>query len=59
MIEGSTFFDMFDPAGYCLFSPAEFQGKFTDWEIMRNELSEFDAPRQTVRRFVTLIARRA
>lgn len=58
LIEGTTFFDMFDQAGYCLFSEAEFQGKFMDWEIMRNELSEFDSPRQTVKRFLTLIARR-
>lgn len=58
LIEGTTYLDMFDPAGYCLFNPADFQGQFTDWEIMRNELSEFDAPGHTVKRFLTLVARR-
>ncbi|MCX7168945.1 MAG: methyltransferase domain-containing protein [Proteobacteria bacterium] len=59
LVEGTTYLDMFDRAGYCLFNPAEFRGRFKDWEIMRIEPSEFAAPGQTVKRFLTLIARRA
>lgn len=58
LVEGTTFMDMFDPAGYCLFSPAELESRFAGWTIEMSEQSEFPAPRDTLKRFVTLIARK-
>lgn len=59
LVEGTTFMDMFDPSGYCLFSPAELESRFAGWKIEVSEESEFPAPRDTRKRFVTLIARKA
>lgn len=58
LIEGTTYLDMFDPAGYCLFAPSGMQRRFAGWTVERFDLSEFEAPRNTVKRFVTVIARK-
>ena len=58
LVEGTTYLDMFDPASYCLFAPGEVESRFAGWKIEVSELSEFEAPRGTVKRFATVIARR-
>jgi tellurite methyltransferase len=58
LVTGTTFLDMFDPEGYCLFEPAELDAGFATWETLHSEISEFPAPRNTVKRFLTLIARK-
>lgn len=58
LVEGTTFLDMFDPAGYCLFAAAEMQRRFAGWTIERSEFGDFEAPRSTLKRFCTVAARR-
>ncbi len=58
LIEGTTFLDMFQPDGFYLFGPRELPEFFPGWKQEHFELSIFPAPRETVKRFCTLIARR-
>ncbi len=58
LIEGTTYMDMFDPAGHCLFAPDELEHRFADWEILAAERREFPAPGERVKAFSTVIARR-
>jgi tellurite methyltransferase len=58
LVEGTTYLDMFDPAAYCLFAERELLGRFAGWHIERSEFGDFDAPRGTLKRFSTVIARR-
>jgi tellurite methyltransferase len=58
LVEGTTFMDMFDPSGYCLFGPDELRSAFDGWETLLSKHEEFPAPGGTVKRFHTLIARR-
>jgi tellurite methyltransferase len=58
MIEGSTFFAMFDPEAHCLFRPEELAAPFAGWEVLHDSVEEFPAPGDTVKRFRTLIVRR-
>ena len=58
MIEGSTYLDMFDPSGYCLFEPDELGRRFAGWELLHSTLQCFDAPMAKVKRFTTIVARK-
>lgn len=58
LIEGTSFMDMFDPQQHCLFAPDELARRFGGWEVLLDEIRDFDAPRQTIKRFSTVIARR-
>ena len=58
LIEGTTYLDMFDDAGYCLFPANELERRFSGWEIIVNRHQDFPAPRDTIKKFHTLIARR-
>lgn len=58
LIEGTTYLDMFDPAGYCLFDPAALKEQFAAWKTLHAECAEFPAPGNTVKRFFTLVARK-
>jgi tellurite methyltransferase len=49
---------MFDPAAYCLLEPTELDAEFARWETLHAATSEFPAPGDTVKRFLTLIARK-
>lgn len=59
LIEGTTYLDMFDPAGYCLFGRNELSIAFAGWETVLSRHEDFPAPGGTVKRFHTLVARRA
>ncbi len=59
LVEGTTYMEMFDPEHHCLFAPDELESRFAGWDILRSEASEFEAPGATVKRFATLIARKA
>ena len=56
LIEGTTWLDMFGTENCCLFARDELAGRFAGWEILHAEFRDFDAPQQTVKSFVTLIA---
>lgn len=58
LIEGTTFMDMFDPVGFCLFERDALQRRFAGWDVIQSEFSEFAAPGGTLKSFVTLIARK-
>lgn len=58
LVEGTTFLDMFDPASQCLWPPAELEARFAGWEILLSEISDFSGPRETIKRFATVIARK-
>jgi tellurite methyltransferase len=58
MVEGTTYLEMFDPSGHCLFAPLEMQNRFAGWRIEHSEFSDFEAPHRTLKRFSTVIARK-
>lgn len=58
LVEGTTFLDMFDPRGYYLFGVSELRDAFGGWLLEYAALETFPAPRDTIKRFSTLVARR-
>ena len=56
--EGTTYRDMFDPDGHCLFAPGEMERRFGGWEILSAAHEDFPAPGGQVKRFATLIAKK-
>ncbi|MDP1610185.1 MAG: class I SAM-dependent methyltransferase [Sulfuritalea sp.] len=58
LIEGTTYFDIFQPGSYCLLARDELRQRFTGWEILHLDYRDFEAPGQTTKSFVTLIARK-
>ena len=58
LVEGTTYLDMFDPRSHCLFSRDEMLLRFQGWEILHSEHQDFAAPREQVKSFVTLVARK-
>lgn len=56
--EGTTYLDMFDPAGWCLFAAGELERHFAGWEILHAAHEDFPAPAGRVKRFATVIARK-
>lgn len=58
LVEGTTYMEMFDPAGYCLLGRDELHSALTGWEILLSRHDEFPAPGDTVKRFHTVVARR-
>lgn len=58
LVEGTTYMDMFDPAGYCLFAEHEPEAAFPGWSREYASTDVFDAPGGTVKRFRTVVMRR-
>ena len=58
LVEGTTYLDMFDPMDHCLFSRGAVQTRFADWDIVHSEYQDFVAPKQQVKSFFTLVARK-
>jgi tellurite methyltransferase len=58
LVEGTTFLDMFEPGDYCLFGAEELTTAFAGWETVLSRHEDFPAPRETLKRFHTLVARR-
>jgi SAM-dependent methyltransferase len=56
--EGTTYLDMFDPSGHCLFTPDAVVQRFAGWDILSLAHEDFPAPGGRLKRFVTLIARK-
>jgi len=46
LIEGTTFMDMFDPAGYNLFGAKELPEAFADWVTEYSRFESFAAPKR-------------
>ncbi len=58
LVEGTTFLDMFDAEGYCLFARTGLERRFADWDIVVSELRDFPAPGGRIKSFATVIARK-
>lgn len=58
LIEGTTYFEMFEPGRYYLFGENELTEQFAGWDILESKSDSFDAPGSTVKRFATVIARK-
>lgn len=58
LIEGTTYMDMFDPSGHCLFTRDELSGQFSGWQVLHDRAQDFPAPGGTLKRFSTLVARK-
>jgi len=59
LVEGTTYLDMFEAGGHCLFARDELRRRFQGWEVLQCEQQEFAAPDERIKSFVTLIARRS
>lgn len=58
LTEGTTYLDMFDAVGYCLFPRTELESRFAGWSILLSEFSDFEAPEGRTKSFATVIARK-
>jgi hypothetical protein len=58
LVEGTSYMDMFDPDGYCLFGRDELTARLRGWQALRSRHDDFPAPGGTLKRFHTLVARR-
>jgi len=58
LTEGTTYMDMFSPEGHCLFGREELQQSFAGWHIVSLQHQDFAAPSNTIKAFVTVIARK-
>ena len=58
LVEGTTYMDMFDPAGYCLFGADELERLLAPWTIELARRESFDAPGGTKKAFSTVVARK-
>lgn len=56
LVEGTTFLEMFDASGHCLWPAGELRRRFAGWDILRDDRQEFPAPGNTRKCFATLIA---
>ena len=59
LVEGTTFLEMFDVQGHCLFGRDEMLKRFAGWKILRSDSQDFSAPGNTVKSFVTLVAQKS
>ncbi len=57
-LEGTTYLDMFDAGGHCLFLRTELEARFAGWNILRSEFSDFEAPGGRNKSFATVIAQK-
>ena len=58
LVEGTTYLDMFDEPGHCLFARDELPKSFAGWDVLSCEYQDFTAPLNRIKSFVTLIARK-
>jgi tellurite methyltransferase len=58
LVEGTTYMAMFEPQSHCLWPAQTLPQHFTGWELLHHELSTFEAPGHTIKRFCTVVARK-
>jgi tellurite methyltransferase len=56
LIEGTTFFDLFDGDHYCLFQPGELAASVEGWSKLYSKREEFEAPGGKIKLLETVIA---
>lgn len=58
LIEGTSYMDMFEPGNFCLLARGELEQLFSGWTLLQVQHQDFAAPGNTVKAFVTLVARK-
>lgn len=58
LIEGTSYMDMFEPGNFCLLARGELEQLFAGWTLIQVQHQDFAAPGNTVKVFVTLVARK-
>jgi len=58
LVQGTTYMDMFDPGGYCLFGRHELEEHLAPWRLELAQHDSFDAPGGTKKEFSTVVARK-
>jgi tellurite methyltransferase len=58
LVEGTTYLDMFDAQGHCLFARDELRRQFSGWKLLSYACQDFPAPMNRTKSFVTLIAQK-
>lgn len=58
LIQGTSYLDMFDPPSCCLFAKDEMRTCFAGWEILCEKFDDLPAPGETIKSFITFIARK-
>jgi len=58
LIEGTSYMDMFEPGNFCLLARGELEQLFAGWTLVHVQHQEFAAPGDTIKAFVTLVARK-
>ncbi|RTL38330.1 MAG: class I SAM-dependent methyltransferase [Burkholderiales bacterium] len=58
LVKGTTYMDMFDPQGYCLFERDALIHRFATWDIISSTFDDFPAPGELKKSFATIIARK-
>jgi tellurite methyltransferase len=56
LVDGTTYLDMFDPAGHYLFAKGEVAAAFAGWKVLAHVMEDYPAPGGTTKRFETLVA---
>lgn len=58
LVQGTTYMDMFDPAGHCLFARDALSRRYAAWQLIRDTLDDYPAPGGLNKAFATVIARK-
>lgn len=58
LIEGTTYMDMFEAGGHCLFARGELAERFAHWQVLHSAHEDFSAPGDRNKSFDTVIARK-
>lgn len=58
LVEGTTYMAMFEPQSHCLWPTETLPQRFAGWDMLHHELSTFEAPGHTRKRFCTVVARK-
>ena len=56
LVEGTTYLDMFDGDNHYLFGCDELADQFSGWRMLLSRIDSFDAPNNTKKIFLTVIA---
>jgi len=59
LVQGTTFMEMFEADSFCLLTPEQLEAAFAGWTTLLSRQGDFPAPGGTVKRFGSIIARKA
>ncbi len=58
LVEGTTYLEMFDPQGHCLFARDALSRRFATWDMLSSTHRDFAAPGGLNKSFATIVARK-